>query len=202
MDNEDFWAGSFGDAYIDRNSDPKDVAARIAMFAQILRRTSGLKSILELGANIGLNLLALKAIAPGARLKAVEINERAYARLSKIPDVEATHGSLFDYHPSDPVDLAFTSGVLIHIDPARLTEAYDVLHAAASRYVLICEYYNPTPMEVSYRGHSGKLFKRDFAGDLLDRYPDLQLVDYGFIYRRDPAYPADDVTWFLMRKGV
>jgi pseudaminic acid biosynthesis-associated methylase len=199
---EDFWAGSFGDAYIDRNCDPADIAPRIAMFTRILARTTGVASFLELGANIGLNLLALKAAAPGARLKAVEINKRAFERLATIPGVEATLGSLLDYQLTEPVDLAFTSGVLIHVDPVRLTDAYRVLYEAAARYVLICEYYNPTPVEVSYRGHAGRLFKRDFAGELLDQYPGLQLVDYGFIYRRDPVYPADDVTWFLMRKAA
>ena len=38
------------------------------------------------------------------------------------------------------------------------------------------------------------------AGEILDRYPSLQLVDYGFAYRRDPNFPQDDITWFLMEK--
>ena len=41
-----------------------------------------------------------------------------------------------------------------------------------------------------------RLFKRDFAGEMLDRFSDLRLVDYGFRYHRDPAHPADDLTWF------
>jgi spore coat polysaccharide biosynthesis protein SpsF len=52
-----------------------------------------------------------------------------------------------------------------------------------------------------YRGHDERLFKRDFAGEILDRFPDLRLVDYGFRYRRDPNFPQDDVTWFLMEKA-
>ena len=51
-----------------------------------------------------------------------------------------------------------------------------------------------------YRGHDARLFKRDFAGEMLDRFSDLRLVDYGFRYHRDPAHPADDLTWFLMEK--
>ena len=35
---------------------------------------------------------------------------------------------------------------------------------------------------------------------MLDRFSDLRLVDYGFRYHRDPAHPADDLTWFLMEK--
>jgi spore coat polysaccharide biosynthesis protein SpsF len=36
---------------------------------------------------------------------------------------------------------------------------------------------------------------------MLDAFPDLKLLDYGFVYRRDPAHPQDDVTWFLMEKA-
>ena len=53
-------------------------------------------------------------------------------------------------------------------------------------------------MEVTYRGHTGRLFKRDFAGELLDKYQDLELLDYGFQYHRDYNFPSDDSTWFLL----
>jgi spore coat polysaccharide biosynthesis protein SpsF len=56
-------------------------------------------------------------------------------------------------------------------------------------------------VEVLYRGHTSKLFKRDFAGEMLDTYPDLSMVDYGFVYSRDNNFPQDDVTWFLLEKG-
>lgn len=63
---------------------------------------------------------------------------------------------------------------------------------------MVCEYYNPTPISINYRGHTDRLFKRDFCGEILDRYPSLQLIDYGFVYHRDPGFPQDDITWFLM----
>jgi len=62
------------------------------------------------------------------------------------------------------------------------------------------EYYNPVPVEVSYRGHQGKLFKRDFSGEMLDKFKDLRLIRYGFVYHRDPSFPQDDITWFLLEK--
>ena len=74
------------------------------------------------------------------------------------------------------------------------------MYRAASRYILVSEYYNPKPTEITYRQHKGKLFKRDFAGDMLDKFPDLNLIDYGFVYHRDPNFPQDDMTWFLMEK--
>ena len=92
-------------------------------------------------------------------------------------------------------------GVLIHIAPEELLEVYDKLYNSSKRYICIAEYYNPVPVEVQYRGHSGKLFKRDFTGEMLDKYSDLQLVDYGFIYHRDNNFPQDDITWFLLEKS-
>ena len=64
----------------------------------------------------------------------------------------------------------------------------------------MCEYYNPAPVAVTYRGHTNRLFKRDFCGEIMTRFPDLRLADYGFAYRRDPSFPQDDITWFLMEK--
>jgi hypothetical protein len=69
-----------------------------------------------------------------------------------------------------------------------------------SGYILIDEYYNPYPVSIDYRGEKNKLFKRDFAGELLDKYPDLELIDYGFTYSRDGW--NDNTNWFLMRKTV
>ena len=37
-----------------------------------------------------------------------------------------------------------------------------------SKYLLINEYYNPKPVSIDYRGHSERLYKRDFAGEILD----------------------------------
>ena len=71
---------------------------------------------------------------------------------------------------------------------------------SAARWILVCEYYNPAPVAVPYRGHTDRLFKRDFAGEMLEQFADLRLIDYGFAYRRDPAFPQDDITWFLMEK--
>lgn len=93
-----------------------------------------------------------------------------------------------------------SKGVLIHINPDMLQKVYDKLYGCTSKYLLIAEYYNPKPVAIDYRGHENKLFKRDFAGELMDKFSDLTLRDYGFIYHRDPSFPQDDVTWFLLEK--
>jgi spore coat polysaccharide biosynthesis protein SpsF len=194
------WAGPFGDAYVERNRDPSTLPARTALLARILARTGGVASVLELGANVGLNLRALRTLLPAARLAAVEINASAHAELAAIAGVEAHHGSLLDPVPPGPFDLVLTAGVLIHVAPERLPDAYDRMVGASARYVALIEYFNPTPVEVPYRGSTGLLFKRDFASELLDRHEALRVVDYGFAWRRDSTFPLDDATWFLLEQ--
>lgn len=83
-----------------------------------------------------------------------------------------------------------------------LDKAYDQLYKYSHKYILVSEYYSTTPTEIIYRGNEGKLYKRDFAGEMMEKYSDLEIVDYGFIYRRSLSIPAvDDVTYFLMRKS-
>jgi spore coat polysaccharide biosynthesis protein SpsF len=200
-EQEAFWKGDFGDEYTDRNSEAGRVAANAGFFNKALARIQAVQTVLELGSNIGLNLLALRDLLPAARLSAVEINEKAAAELrSRLPEVDLHVGSVLDFRPRAAWDLVLTKGVLIHIAPDKLPIVYELMYRASSRYLLVCEYYNPQPVEIPYRGHTGKLFKRDFAGELLDRFSALRLLDYGFAYRRDPDAPQDDVTWFLMEK--
>lgn len=197
---EQFWAGEFGDAYTERNTGPRWIASNLALFSRILSATRAVRSVLELGANRGLNLLALRQLLPGARLSAVEINPKAVDELRRFDWLHVDHASLLEFKPAAPADFVLIKGVLIHLNPDVLPGAYDLLHTASSRYVCIVEYYNPTPVTIPYREHTDRLFKRDFAGEMLTRHSDLRLVDYGFVYHGDPNFPQDDLTWFLLEK--
>jgi spore coat polysaccharide biosynthesis protein SpsF len=199
-EQESFWAGEFGNDYITRNNDEKIIAANINLFTKVLRTTNGVNSIIEFGSNIGLNLLAIKNILPGIKLSAVEINKKAFEILKDIPGVEAYNETILNYVPKYPRTLALIKGVLIHINPNELPSVYDLLYKASSKYICIAEYYNPMPVSVNYRGNTDRLFKRDFAGEMLDRFKDLRLLDYGFSYHRDNNFPQDDINWFLLEK--
>jgi len=202
-EQEVFWQGNFGNDYTDRNRGPQWIASNMALFSKVLNRTRGIRSVLEFGSNIGLNLMALRQLLPEAKLSAIEINEKAATELKEnLPAIDLHLTSILEFQPRQTWDLVFTKGVLIHINPEKLSIVYDLLYKSAARYILISEYYNPKPTEVVYRGHAGKLFKRDFAGEMLDRFPDLTLVDYGFAYHRDPNFPQDDMNWFLMEKKI
>ncbi|GIU50575.1 MULTISPECIES: pseudaminic acid biosynthesis-associated methylase [Shewanella] len=199
-EQESFWAGEFGNNYIDRNDNKELIASNAVLFSSILKRTGATKSIIEFGANIGMNLKAIELLRPNAKLSAIEINAQAVTELKKNQNIEVFHDSILSYSPEKAYDLCFIKGVLIHINPEDLTTVYQALYRSSSRYICVIEYYNPTPVEVPYRGHAGKLFKRDFAGEMLDMFKDLTLVDYGFVYHRDTAYPKDDLNWFLLEK--
>ena len=200
-EQETFWTGEFGNEYVSRNRGGHLVAGATALFAKALARAAPPTSIIEFGANIGINLQAIHGLLPAARLSAIEINERAVEELKQHAFVqEVFHQSILEFSPTRTWDMSLIKGVLIHIAPDELPKIYDRLYQASSRYVCLIEYYNPTPVEIPYRGHSNRLFKRDFAGEMLDRFPDLKLVDYGFVYHRDPIFPLDDATWFLLEK--
>ncbi len=201
-EQEQFWAGAFGNEYIDRNDTPQLVASNIALFSKVLERTVGVHSLIEFGSNIGLNLRALRQLKRSLELSAVEINQKAVAALETLGAIKVYHKSILEFTPDYQRDMALIKGVLIHINPDHLPQVYDLLHQSAKRYICLVEYYNPTPVEVDYRGHAGRLFKRDFAGEMLDRFADLQLLDYGFVYHRDANFPNGDATWFLLEKNA
>jgi len=200
-EQENFWAGDFGDAYIERNSGPELLACNLDFFASALRHARQPATCLEFGANIGMNLRALKLLHPRQEQFGIEINAQAVRQLAEcIPPQNVIQQSILEYQPGRTFDLVLIKGVLIHIHPDVLPAVYDNLRQSVGRYLLVAEYYNPTPVALEYRGHTNKLFKRDFAGEIMDRHPDLHLIDYGFAYRRDPNFAQGDVTWFLMEK--
>jgi pseudaminic acid biosynthesis-associated methylase len=200
-EQEKFWAGEFGDEYSDRNIGAGWIAANSALFAKVIDRTRGVKSVIEFGANIGLNLRAIDTLIANAELSAVEINSYAAEDLRKWGRCDVREESILDFKPDRTWDLSLIKGVLIHINPDALPDVYDTLYNSSSKYICVVEYFNPSPVALPYRGHEDRLFKRDFAGEILDRFADLSLVDYGFCYRRDPNFPQDDVTWFLLQKN-
>jgi pseudaminic acid biosynthesis-associated methylase len=201
-EQENFWAQEFGNEYIDRNKSSQLLASNLSFFGKALAKAGKIKSCVEFGANIGMNLRALQLLYPAIELNGIEINELAANQLKDLIGAEHVfNGSIFDYNPRSHVELSLIKGVLIHINPDMLEIVYEKLYTGSSKYILIAEYYNPSPVSIPYRGHSDRLFKRDFAGEFLKKFSDTELIDYGFLYRNDPAFPQDDITWFLIKKS-
>ena len=64
----------------------------------------------------------------------------------------------------------------------------------SQRFVLCGEYHADELTEVEYRGQEGALFKCDFGRFYQERFPQLTLVEQGFLGR---AEGWDDLTWWL-----
>jgi spore coat polysaccharide biosynthesis protein SpsF len=200
----DAWKGEFGDDYAARNCATEETVGNAARaFTEILShvKDSPPASILEVGANIGINLRAISGLT-AAELFAVEPN--ASAREQLVEDKVVPQDHLFDAMATKlpledgAVDFAFTSGVLIHVPPEDLEAAYGEIHRVAARYILCMEYFSPRPVEIPYRGHEGLLFKRDFGGMWLDLFPVLEPVANGFFWSRTTG--LDDINWWFFRK--
>ena len=200
MNQEQFWAGQFGTDYIDRNNSEELLSSNIHFFSNIFLSIDKLpSSVLEIGANVGMNIKALKELIPRSNFTGVEINESACSQLEKLGC--AVHNvSIQELELKDTFDLVLSKGVLIHLNPDTLESVYQKMYELTNKWILLAEYYNPVPIAIEYRGHSDKLFKRDFAGEILAKYSDLELVASGFAYHLD-KFPQDDITWFLIRKN-
>lgn len=207
-EQENIWATQFGSAWTNRNQDTKLIASNIALFSQALHKTKDISTCIEFGANTGLNLIALRTIFPEQQQYGLEINEEASKILKKnIPEDHVSTSSILEFDPSFFPnveglywDLVLVKALLIHINPDNIFDVYKKLYQSTKRYLLICEYYNPNPISVNYRGQTNVLFKRDFSGEIMETYPDMVLRDYGFVYHRDPVFPQDDLNWFLLEK--
>ena len=200
-DQQKFWMSQFGKEYVSRNSLKRLVQNNLGLFSKIFNNRLPPKNCLEFGANIGANLIALKNLFPDIVTHGVEINTFAFNQLKKnLGKKNIYNQSIESFNKAKKYDLVFTKGVLIHINPKNLNKIYEKMYKLSKKYILIIEYYNPKPVSIDYRGHKDKLFKRDFAGEIMKKYKSLKLLDYGFVYHKDLSFPQDDLTWFLLKK--
>lgn len=198
------WKGEFGDRYTERNALSADaVRGRVRAWSRIVDAMHGdwPKSALEVGTNAGLNLKALSTILD-VDLWGLEPNASARAKVVEqglLPAEQMLEGFGHEIPLADgSVELAFTAGVLIHVDPSLLERTIKEVHRVSSKYVLAIEYFAPRQEMIPYRGENDLMFRNDYGSLYLDAFPDLKLVDYGFFWRRDTV--MDDSTWWLFRK--
>ena len=198
-EQEKFWQSSFGNEYTDRTITKKFYTTRIKMWTDILPQTPGIKSVFEIGTNIGLHLDLIKSLNLYKKIKTagIEINKKAFLIAKKKHAMKNI--SVLDYKPKKKFEMSISCGVLIHINPLYLNKAYEVLYKSSKKYILISEYFNTQPVTIKYRGKEDRLFKRDFAKEIQKKY-NLELIDYKFMWSNDNVFPCDDTTWFLFKK--
>ena len=162
---ENFWQTKFGNMYSKRNTSKKN----LKHYSNILSKLNKISSVFEVGTNIGLNLDAIKKISPKIKTYGVEINKYVYQKCLKKGHL-VKNISIHDYNEKKNFDLVFTSGVLIHLSPRKLPQTYSKIFKLSKKYIFIEEYFNPTPVTIPYRENKNKLFKRDFAKEIMKKY--------------------------------
>jgi len=198
------WVGNFGNDYIGRNSCTNElVQKRTIAFAQMMRPliSSIPSSILEVGANIGHNIKALQRIS-NAKLHALEPNPKAREILLNelvLPEEKIYDGSAEKLpFPDTSMDMVFTCTVLIHIPGQTFEDACREIYRVSEKTILIIEYFSPAEEIIRYHGEDNMLFKRDYGSIFMDLFPDLELLDYGFFWKR--ITDLDNVNYWLFRK--
>lgn len=188
--HEDFWRGDFGNEYLDRNR--IDYTTRLPFWTATLNTIAVGKAI-EVGCNKGTNLQAIRHIDPDVIVMGLDVNEQALIEASDagITAVNLPARYVGEYFPR-AADLTFTAGVLIHVPPSDLEAVMRSIIASSRRYVMCIEYEDVDEVEVVYRGHTDRLWRRPY-GKL---YQDLGLK----LIERGPAEGFDSCTWWLFTK--
>jgi pseudaminic acid biosynthesis-associated methylase len=194
---ERLWSGPFGDRYIDRNADAG--GGRSDFWATQLARP-GLRSALEVGCNVGANLQWIAQHLGPERTAGVDVNSTALERLrQRLPGLDARQAPARSLPFTDgSFDLVFTTTVLIHVKHEELPGVMAEIVRCSRRYVLCGEYFAEGEVEVPYRGERDALFKRDYGALYLERHPELELVDSGFLSAAKTDW--DDVTYWMLEK--
>lgn len=181
------WMGTFGKEYTDRNTLTLEQMDRIykknygitktKLYEEFIGDLKRPIKILEVGSNIGNNLLMLQRMG-FKNLYGIEINSYAIERAkANTTGINITQASAFDIPFRDGFfDLVFTFGVLIHIAPADIERALREIQRCSRKYIWGFEYYANTYTEVKYRGYNNLLWKTDFASLYLSFFDDLELV--------------------------
>lgn len=189
------WVGDFGNEYIARNA----IDGGRDEFARRIFDVISPTSVLEVGANIGLNLKAMAKYGP-LKLMAAEPNDKARHELMKFADVVSSSCSdSLGAFGTASADLVFTCGVLIHIPTDKLAKSMSEIYRVSRRWIVCAEYFAPQEEMIEYRGHKDQMWRRDYGDLFMSQFPDLKCLDVSFLWRRTTG--LDNLTVWIFEKG-
>lgn len=206
VEQRKFWSGKFGDNYIERNKSIAELNefyfkqtgfTQEQIFHSFFSDLEKDIKIIELGCNIGLKLSILKKM--GFRnLAGVELNKKAFEIAKKInPDISFVNSSIEDYDLKEKFDLAYTSGVLIHINPLTLPQIMKKIVHLSEKYIFGFEYYSDELKEIKYRDESNVCWKQNFPQIFKNLFPELMTIKEQYIPYKDQN--LSDIA-YLLRK--
>lgn len=183
------WGGDFGREYTDRNARGLEYwdARYVELFgtsrSDMNRAFLGEMDIenmriLEVGCNVGEQLLFLQRM--GAKhLYGIELQSYAVEQAKGVTQgINIIQGQGDDIPFRDEYfDLVFTSGVLIHIPPGKLSAVMNEIVRCSKTYIWGMEYYSDSLQTVKYGENGAELcWKADYAGIYLSTHKNLHEV--------------------------
>jgi len=201
MNVDELWTGEFGNEYVSRNANAD--TGRVATWKLLLSSLPRLpESVLEVGANIGLNLEAIGRLID-CELYASEPNDLAREELIQselMPERNVTGDFARKLRwPDEHVDLAITCGLLIHIPRDELVQSMKEIYRTSKRYIISGEYFAPHEEMIPYRGKPNALWRRDYGSIWMDNFPDLYCHASVFAWKRQTG--LDNITFWVFEKG-
>jgi len=230
---ENQWAGQFGTAYTKRvNFSQEALHARAEIFYRILELDQSLLKlfsnrprILEIGCNLGHNLMVLhrlyKELADlnydASQLIGIDINKENLKNAhdpKKIIYLSSSCRNLpfIDYS----MDIILTAGLLIHLPLASLYKTFSEIHRLLPKnsFAIFCEYnlenYKNKEEAINYRDFQEKAgcWRRNYGDLFLKKYPNeyqpispitgTPICKFGFSDGYDFSSKCD--FWILKRK--
>lgn len=203
------WIEKFGKEYTDRNNLSLEELeklykedygfTRTELNTLFLDKIDRSIKVLEVGSNIGLQLLCLQKMG-FKNLFGIEPQEYA-VQLSKdkTKNINIIKGDAFDIPFKDKFfDIVFTSGVLIHIHKQNIKKAIREIYRCSNKYIWGIEYYAEKYTEILYRGQKNLLWKANFPKIYMDTFPDLKIIEIKFFkYLKN----ANIDVMYLLRKN-
>ena len=207
------WLSHFGVEYTDRNLmtttemnlmyKKQYGVSRFDMNKEFIGGLDRDIKILEVGANIGLQLMFLQQLG-FQNLYGIELSSYAIElSKEKTKNINIIQVNALDIPFKDKCfDLVFTSGVLIHINPEELYIVMREIHRVTKTYIWGFEYYADKYTQIKYReggGTTDLLWKADFPKIFCCEFEDLremQVRKYKYLRGNNK-----DVMYLLRREA-
>ncbi len=206
-----FWESEFGKEYTDRNtftavdfnkwySDNFGIS-KDDLNKKFLTDIPKDAKILEIGCNVGQQLLALQRIG-FTDLYGIELQSYAVEKAKEqTKDINIFKGSGFDTPFKDNYfDLVFTNGVLIHIHPNDLPTMMKEMFRISKKYIWGFEYYAEQPAQIKYRGHDGFMWKMDYAEKFKQINSGLKTIKKEILPYLSEQHKGNSDCMFLLSK--
>lgn len=203
-----FWIREFGNSYMQRNDsldtvNHNDMELIGTTFEEIakefLEKLDRKSSVLEIGCNMGLRLLALRNLG-FTNLHGLELNKKATEMAQKNnPKCTFINSSIEEFNPKGKqYDLVFTADVLIHINPLIINSVVEKMINLTKKYIFGFEYYSDNLVEVPYRDYNNVLWKQNFPSLFKKSSSQIAIIKEKKFYHK--SSDLCDIAYLLQKK--